>query len=66
MEIKSKLYPELPRFLTVDEYAALTKNTKQTIHNRVWKGNQAGVIRDSGHRTLIDIDLALQPKGGEK
>jgi len=62
MHIKSKLYPELPRFLTIDEYAALTKNKKQAIHNRIWKGNQVGVIRDSGHKTLIDIDLALQPK----
>lgn len=65
MHIKSKLYPELPRFLTIDEYAALTKTTKQTIHNRIWKGNQLGVIRDSGQKNLIDIDLALQPKGGD-
>ena len=62
MQIKSKLYPQLPRFLTIDEYAVLTKNKKQAIYNRIWKGNQAGVIRDSGHKTLIDIDLALKPK----
>ena len=62
MHVKSKLYPELPRFLTIDEYAALTKTTKQAIYNRIWKGNQLGVIRDSDQKNLIDIDLALKPR----
>ena len=62
MQIYSSLYPNLPRFLTVEEYAVLTKNKRQCIYNRIWQGKQLGVLHDSGHKPLIDVDVALRPK----
>ena len=62
MKLFSRKYPNLPRFLSQQQYAQLVGLSTKAIHNRVYKGTQLGVVRES-NRVLIDIDVALEDGG---
>lgn len=62
MKLFSQKYPNVPRFLSQHQYAQLVGLSPKAIHNRVYKGTQRGVIRES-NRVLIDIDVALENEG---
>ena len=58
MKLKSEIYPELDRFLSLKSYAELIGLTPKAIHTRLYRGTQKGVVRENG-RVLIDVDTAL-------
>ena len=62
MKLFSRKYPNLPRCLSQQQYAQLAGLSTKAIHNRVYKGTQRGVVRES-NRVLIDIDVALEDGG---
>ena len=58
MKLKSEIYPELDRFLSLKSYAELVGLTPKAIHTRLYRKAQKGVVRENG-RVLIDVDTAL-------
>lgn len=58
MKIKSKVIPEVPRFVTQRQFAEIVSVKPASISNRIYRGKQKGVVKDGG-RYLIDVDIAL-------
>jgi len=54
----SKKVPEMPRYLTPDEYAQFTQVTRKRVYNKIYEGGLVAI--KLGGKSLIDLDETVQ------